>query len=351
MPPSVRRRTGLLLVAGQVAVITATLGAQPRVSPGSYAGWYVSRLNASPLHDESDTPPPRWLPHNFNAAARSYYHARAAMLPAQRAAWDAQATAIVEFLRQAPVLSRKFGHDFEPSSSTGIVRQEHFGPGGMRTAMFSGGVTIGAFRKSDVVALADGSLKTGRGAHAPHFSLTFNEIPAPAAEAWTRDSAGLFFLDKPEGFIDGMPMYGGALLLTRNNRSPFVPVSVERALKAFVASYVGSDTSKASARALLASLGPEARKAPAWVCDDQSRISSEPCLRPANSRNAVPLKAIDPNFFDKSLPRHVLQIISVDNLSKVAKGSETEERNSAFAINLAIFQQTDWKSLRDRFVK
>lgn len=348
------RRPGLplacaLLAIAQLTVTSAPLTAQ-RVEPGAFPGWFVRGVNASPQLEDLPSPPPRWLPHDNNAAARTYYHARAALTPALRAAWDSQALAVIAFIRRAPVFSRPLDRDFETRSSTSLVREEYRGAGGERTAILMGGFTIGAFSKKEIITLPNGTLRTDRGAHTAHFMVTFNDLPVPAAETWTEDTSGKFFVDRPEGFVDGMPIYGSSLLLTRNNRSPWMSVSMRRALKAFIASPYVSDTSKASARSMLEELSDSELAAPAWVCGNVS-LSTQHCLRPPNSPGAAPLKAVDPTFFDQRLPRHAIQVMTIDGFNYFTKGSNPEEKNGPFAINLAIFQQTDWKALRDQFVK
>ena len=322
-----------------------------RVEAGNFPAPFLRALAAAPVIEEVPNGAPRWLAFIDNHAAQGSTMRRGAVTAAQRAAWDAQVRDVLAWLRASPAMSRPLGLTFGASSSMELVRAEHFGPGGARTAPLMGAVLVGSFPPSDIVTGADGRPRTARGAHTSHFMIVLNGIPSIMPGPWMRDSAGNFFPLALDGRLDGLPMHGWSLVLTRGDRSPYAPVSWERAIAAFLASHLRDSDSAAEARALLERLGPAGRKAQAWVCGERPRWSLEHCFVPAGTPGAVPLVTIDPAFFDPALPRTALQVVSIVALDRIAKGSEQATPNTPSAFNLALFQSVDWRAFRDRFVR
>lgn len=323
-----------------------------RVVPGQFPSPFLKSLaNAPNIEDDAEHGAPRWLPYSNTFASQASRFARAGITVAQRNSWDAQMREIATMVRQAPSLARPINRDYEITSSLETVAEEFFGPGGIKTAPLRGTLLVWPWAKSDVQTLPNGTLKLVRGAHTNSFGILFNAIPRIPPGPWMRDSVGSFFPHRFDGTFDGMPMHGWELVITRNNRSPYRAISLERAIKAFLASHLGSSKSAASARNMLSSLSPAELKAQAWICDEEPRWSLEHCFVPPNTRNGVPLVEEDLNFFDRSLPRHAIQIMTVYNLNNVAKGSERDQRNAPLAVHLALLHEVDWKTIRDRFVK
>jgi hypothetical protein len=67
--------------------------------------------------------------------------------------------------------------------------------------------------------------------------LELNYIYPPANSVWMHDGAGDFGVLDVQGQYAGFPLIANALVITRDGRLPYVAVSQERALKAFVAHY------------------------------------------------------------------------------------------------------------------
>lgn len=342
-----------LLVMGMV-LVAAPAHAQldaGRLQPGNLPASFLAALAAPPRLQDDGGALPRWLPYVDNRAAQSYVLSRGGITPAQRTTWEAQMRDMLTALKTAPVLSRALGVDYELSSSMMLVADEFFGLGGVRSAALGGSLNIGAFRHADVVTTADGRLRTAPGAHTAHFLMSVNLIPAIPPGPWMRDDAGSFFPRRVDGTFDGLPIHGSALVLTRENRSPYRPVSWERAISAFLASHLKDTQSAGSAREMLARMNAAERQQQAHVCSEMQRWSLEHCFVTADTRHAVPLVSVDTAFFDSRLPRTTIQIVTVEALNNATKGSEPGSPNSPFAIHLALVQQTNWKAFRDRFVR
>lgn len=151
-------------------------------------------------------------------------------------AWDRQLRAIADFLKAAPLLASPTPPGFYPelSGHIGVLDAGGFDVR-PKQAPLVGGVTLYAWPPRDVRADAQGPPKLAPGAHNVSFRLELNYVYPPRGDAWMNDPQGEFGALETQGEFAGFPLIANSLVVTRDGRLPFLPVSQERALQAFIA--------------------------------------------------------------------------------------------------------------------
>lgn len=153
---------------------------------------------------------------------------------AEGRAWDEQMRAIAGVLKATPVVSASAG--FFPEL-TGFVSVLNVGTfvDRPKQAPLVGGVTLSAWPPGDVEVDPAGRPTLKRGAHIRSFRLELNYVYPPPRDGWMSDAAGAFAPLVRQGAFAGFPLHGNSLVITRDGRLPFVPVSRRRALEAYIA--------------------------------------------------------------------------------------------------------------------
>jgi hypothetical protein len=110
--------------------------------------------------------------------------------------------------------------------------------------------------------------------------------------------------------VAGFPVFsqqGVETLVLTNGRPAWVPMSAEEYLQAMIGDRLaGLDD---PLRAELAALTPEQRGLQAWHLPSHNAASG---LVPPGTSHARPVVTENPNYFDRSLPRTAIQLLSVD---------------------------------------
>jgi hypothetical protein len=244
MPRSSKRR--LVPAAAQVALAAilvgalgaavaplAALAAAGTAIPADDAIWaLVKDLARTPATLSGE--PGRYFAWDNQYGRTSSQFTHGGITKAQGEAWDQQMQAITAFLRQAPVLAQPAGFfpqmfGFITVLNAGIWNDRP------RQAPLAGGVALAVWPPRDVQIGADGSLKSKE--ELSLFRLELNYVYPPAGQNWMRDEQGSFAGLQKQGEFAGFPIYGNALHLTCNGRLPYLPVSQERVLRAFIAGY------------------------------------------------------------------------------------------------------------------
>lgn len=113
--------------------------------------------------------------------------------------------------------------------------------------------------------------------------------------------------------------------------------------------YTGLRTARAAREALDRMTAAE-RAAPAWVGAAPS-YPYWPLLREPGSPGALPVVRLNPDFFDRRLPRTALQGLTVEGVDAIAERAHRPPVaagpvwDAAVRANLLILQQTDWAAL------
>ena len=163
------------------------------------------------------------------------------------------------------------------------------------------------------------------------------EVLASKNSLWyngMRDEQGneIFFEPKKVKDVDGFPLYeNGMMVIAKNNKPVWVPATVEQFLKLIIRdlkaevekSYKNLPPEMAAQQpenplsamvknmeAELAGLSPEKRKAPAYFISQQ-RMMLGPPIVDKSEPDARPLVMVNPDYFDKSLPRTAVQLIVI----------------------------------------
>lgn len=201
---------------------------------------------------------------------------------AQAKAWEKRLRAIQSFLETMPVLKAPRG--FYPRS-TGFVDWLAVKPYLDRptTAPLVGGVSVYAFDPS-VVTVTKGVPKLNPGADAPALRVELNFVYSVGSEPWMHDSRGEFSRLPIDGHYKGFPIILDSLVVTRDGKLPFVPVSRERALSAFIAHHAGA-RAEATARIAAARAAYDAAQQPSAVAKRRaSRDAELAAIRDAKMR-------------------------------------------------------------------
>lgn len=192
---------------------------------------WVKQLSA-PMADPSG-PPGRWFPwdNQYGRVRSTFEHG--GISKADGEVWDKQLRAIADFLKAVPVLASATPAGFFPEmyGHISVLKVGSF-VARPKQAPLVGGVTLLAWPPSDVQADAKGAPKLARGAHNVSFRLELNYVYPPGGMS---DDQGAFGPLEKQGEFAGFPLFGNSLVVTRDGRLPFVPVSQERALKEFIA--------------------------------------------------------------------------------------------------------------------
>jgi hypothetical protein len=133
---------------------------------------------------------------------------------------------------------------------------------------------------------------------------------------------------------------GAETLVLTNSRPAWVPMSTEEYLQAIVQDRVAGLIDPV--RAELAALKPEQRGLPAWYLPSPDSASG---LVPPGTPHARPIVTENPNYFDRSLPRTAIQLLSVDF---VYYKLVSEPAQSEVLGNQRVWEfsnQADWKRI------
>jgi len=219
------------------AAALALFSAMPlavRSDGGQAPAWVESLTAPRPLKLSGDNG--QWLPWDNQYARTRGTFTKGGITKAQGEAWDAQLRAITDFLKQAPVLQHPQGFYPEFSGHVAMVNVGGFEER-PKQAPLAGGVALYAWSPRQVRMDAKGNAKLAPGSETRSFRIELNYVYPPRGDVWMQDEQGEFSPLEEQGKIDGFPLIGNALLITRDGRLPFVPVSQQRALNALIAHY------------------------------------------------------------------------------------------------------------------
>lgn len=159
---------------------------------------------------------------------------------------------------------------------------------------------------------------------APCFQVSFND-PFHLISAWQIQYGGLFdekgraiFLQPYSDHTAGnITFYGNKVILTKKDRPLWIPITQEQYLKALLYHYQQMEKENNGDPTLLLdfiktelnALSPEERSQPAYYLsgsDDPTGLCGQ------DDEGAFALVTLNPNFFDKSLPRTSIQLIIIE---------------------------------------
>jgi hypothetical protein len=141
--------------------------------------------------------------------------------------------------------------------------------------------------------------------------------------------------------IDGFPVLANrVLLLTRPGREPYRPVTLEAALKAWVAHAPPSHEFSPRASQILTQLDAAALRAPAYVLDDRS--TGRRGIVGAPQSGALPLLTINPDYMDPALPPQAAQGLAVDLLGMEIDLPASDRRQSR-PLARHLVEAADWQ--------
>jgi hypothetical protein len=194
-------------------------------------------------------------------------------------------------------------------------------------------------------------------------------------ESEYRDSMNreIFYQPRTTGAAQGHPIYEGSrglefVILTRGQQPVWVPLSQEEFLKLSIRITENmikesqdsglKDNPQLVARlarhkAVLAAMSPSQRAAQAWYLRNEDL--REPDLAPPGSEDARALVVVNTEWFDPSLPKSAIQLISVTfdyGPSFDPKDPKPGDDGSVEALRLWEMKRTiDWKSISSLLAK
>lgn len=97
-------------------------------------------------------------------------------------------------------------------------------------------------------------------------------------------------------------------------------------------------------KAQLEAMSPAERAAPAWVSAASTWQPERFAFVEPNTSGAVPLVRVNPDFFDKSLPRTSIQVVNITKLDRygTAAVASPERVNPPDHANVLLLRQVDW---------
>jgi len=150
---------------------------------------------------------------------------------ADRKLWETQMRTVLDYLRQAPVFAQPRGFYPEFQAFGALHALPPF-IGKQANAPFVGGTQVYLWRPGDVTLQPDGIPKRKSGAETGALRVEFNYqyLSSP----WMEDDTGEMGVLDYRGEFQGFPIINDALLITRDGRLPYRPVSQDRVLKAWL---------------------------------------------------------------------------------------------------------------------
>ncbi len=141
--------------------------------------------------------------------------------------------------------------------------------------------------------------------------------------------------------IDGFPVLANrVLLVTRPGREPYRPVTLEAALKAWLAHAQPNHEFSPRASQMLAQLDAGALQAPAYYLDDRS--NGRRGIVTAPQFGALPLLTINPDYIDPTLPPQAAQALAVDLLGMEIDLPASDRRQSR-PLARHLVEAADWQ--------
>jgi hypothetical protein len=177
--------------------------------------------------------------------------------------------------------------------------------------------------------------------------ISVNRPFEPNAEPWMEDAEGRFFPLVESPPIGSWPVQLDHLIVTKDGKPLYVPVTKERLIKAYIVKIEPAARTVPEyrrqleeAKALLVKLSDAEKKQPAWRKIGASNLD----LVPPGAQNARPLVEVSRAFFDPKLPRTAIQVVLVrtePHASQRASGSKLLSARSS----MAVIEQTDWRKV------
>lgn len=202
---------------------------------------------------------------SFDPAAR--------LSKAEQQAWEQQLRAIAASLGQAPVVASPVGyypafHGFGAVQNLGDLSRP------AAKLPMAGGVALMPWMPQDVSLDAQGNPKRKPGTETHLFRVELNFVYPLTGAAWMSDDEGDFGMLRVQGRFQGFPIVNDDLLLTRDGRLPYRPVSRERALKAYLSKYA-QEEKRVQRDADEARRAYEAYQSPAEQAARRAKIDAE----------------------------------------------------------------------------
>jgi len=145
---------------------------------------------------------------------------------------------IAEIFRTSPVWNPPMGVD--PSLTGSLFGSSTYSPSAkkLKNHPIAGSIMMGSFEHSEVIRMTGNAEQRERyiGDETVHIIFNVNVLPKGGGVNMLSDEEGEFYEELVRtADIGGFPTYGGMLIITKNGRPLWTPVSCERFLKAFIA--------------------------------------------------------------------------------------------------------------------
>lgn len=191
----------------------------------------------------------------------------------ERGAWDAQMRAIFAYLMRAPVLAAPRGIWPALRGSAAVMVVDDYLRNPAKSPI-AGGIYMAPWTRSQVNLAADGTPTHKRGSETSWLTLEINYLYPLDHANWMVDDKGSFGPLNFQGKFQGFPVVGEEILITRDGKLPFVAVSQERVLKAFIKKF-GGEQKHVQAGMSEAQRAWETYNSPPEVAKRRARIDAE----------------------------------------------------------------------------
>jgi hypothetical protein len=226
---------------------------------------------------------------------------------------------IAEVFRSSPVWNPPIGVD--PSLSGSLFMPWTPSPAAKKNQPIAGTIMMGSFDHYEVIRHKGGREQHERyvGEETSHIMIDVNLLPKGDGVNMLGDKEGEFYEEPVRtADINGFPTYGDRLIIVKNGRPVWTPVSRERYLKAFIAKR-----------------RPEAANAERYIADQRKQYEAFVAPDAYAARQAKYKAAVD-----KMAPkgaaaaeheRRYWERDEADTLAQLKRGSSHDPKDSSFA--------------------
>lgn len=238
-------------------------------------------------------------------------------------AFQARLQQIAGLFRSSPAWSPPIGVD--PSLSGSLFMPWAASPAAKKSLPIAGTIMMGSFEHYEIIRTEWGNGEHERyvGGETAHIMIDVNALPKGGGINMLSDKQGEFY-EEPARTADlfGFPTYGDVLIIAKNGRPVWTPISRERFLKAFIAKR-----------------RVEAANAERYIADQQQKYQAFVAPDAYAARQAKYQAAVDKMAARGAAAaeheRRYWERDEADTLNRLKRGASLDPQDSPFAAQIA----------------
>lgn len=266
--------------------------------------------------------PGRWRPWTCNTLSKNELKTYG-LHSSEVNAFRVRLQQIAELFRSSPGWSPPIGVD--PSLSGSLFMPWTASPATKKSLPIAGTIMMGSFEHYEIIRTEGDKEQHERyvGGETAHIMIDVNALPKGGGINMLSDKDGEFY-EEPARTDDlfGFPTYGDVLIIARNNRPVWTPISRERYLKAFIAKR-----------------RPEVANAERYIADQQQKYQAFIAPAAYAARQAKYKAAVDKMAVKGPAAaeheRRYWERDEADTLNRLKRGASLDPKDSPFAAQIA----------------